>query len=161
MKVRAASQADIPFIMRAERLEGNDGLVGRWEESAHRTEMANSSSAYLILESPEAEALGFVMLQKLDEPNGNVLLRRIAVIAPGEGLGQALLQAVAAFVFARPCAHRLHLIVHAGNARAHRAYAKAGWVQEGVEREGHRRPDGAREDNIVLSILRPEWEARP
>jgi RimJ/RimL family protein N-acetyltransferase len=155
MIIRAATTADIPSIMALERGEGFEPLVGRWEAAAHAAEMDRSDSRYFIAEANEP--LGFVMLQDLGERHGNVLLRRIAVAKPGAGVGQALLRHAAAFVFAQPTPHRLYLRAHAGNARAIAAYVRAGFMQEGVEREGHLHTDGGREDNVIMSMLRHDW----
>lgn len=159
MIVRHGELVDIGFIMETERLPGYAGLVGQWSEEAHEAEMACPDSQYLILER-DGEKLGFALLQDVDEPNGNVLLRRIAVKQPGLGAGTALLKAVGAWVFARPTPHRLYLHVHGRNARAIAVYDRAGFSRDGVEREGHLNADGTREDNYFMSILRHEWEAR-
>jgi hypothetical protein len=47
--------------------------------------------------------------------------------------------------------------VFAFNPRARRVYEKAGFVAEGVLRDALRY-DGAWVDEIVMSILAPEWE---
>lgn len=159
MILRSAELSDIPAIMQLERGEGYAALVGRWSQEGHEAEFAKPDSGYLLAEGPGGP-LGFVMLQRLDEPLGNVLLRRIAVAQPGQGVGRALLHAAAGFAFARPLAHRLYLRAHSGNARAIAAYARFGFKHEGVERQSHRHADGAREDNVLMSLLRPEWEAR-
>ena len=46
-----------------------------------------------------------------------------------------------------------------GNARAKRAYEKAGFAAEGLLREHHRMPDGSFRDVWLMSILRREWLA--
>ena len=43
------------------------------------------------------------------------------------------------------------------NPRARRAYEKAGFVVEGVLRDAYL-CDGVRVDDVVMSILAPEWE---
>jgi RimJ/RimL family protein N-acetyltransferase len=49
--------------------------------------------------------------------------------------------------------------VYAGNARARRSYEKAGFTLEGTLRERHF-AEGRHEDVLVMSLLRPEWEAQ-
>jgi diamine N-acetyltransferase len=159
MHLRPAVADDLSFVMRTERGEGFETLLGQWREAQHRREMADPRSSYLIGETC-AGPVGFVMLQQLDDPAGNVLLHRIAVIQPGIGLGAPLLAAATDRVFDRPRSHRLWLQVFPENERARRAYRRAGFIEEGVLRESHLRPDGTRVSTVVMSILRSEWESR-
>jgi RimJ/RimL family protein N-acetyltransferase len=55
--------------------------------------------------------------------------------------------------------HRIWLRVHQNNPGAIRAYEKAGYVREGVQRQAVF-ADGQYYDMIVMSVLRPEWEAQ-
>jgi RimJ/RimL family protein N-acetyltransferase len=157
--LRPATEADIPFVMATERMPGFERTVGRWEEAAHRAEMANPASAYFIGER-DGEPAGFAMLQSLDEPAGNVHLRRIAVAVPDRGVGRAILVQVAAWVFARPQSHRFWLNVAPHNERARHLYAGLGFQQEGVLREAHVNLQGERISSVLMSLLRHEWEAR-
>jgi RimJ/RimL family protein N-acetyltransferase len=54
--------------------------------------------------------------------------------------------------------HRVWLDTFTWNHRAQRAYLAAGFVREGVLRDALRKK-GRFESLIVMSILRPEWEA--
>ena len=157
--LRPATEADIPFVMATERMPGFERTVGRWEEAAHRAEMANPASAYFIGERDGTPA-GFAMLQSLDEPAGNVHLRRIAVAVPDRGVCRVILVQVAAWVFARPQSHRFWLNVAPHNERARHLYADFGFQQEGVLREAHVNPQGERVSSVLMSLLRHEWEAR-
>ncbi|HEY2979713.1 MAG TPA: GNAT family protein [Anaerolineales bacterium] len=55
--------------------------------------------------------------------------------------------------------NRLFLRVYAANARAFRAYVKAGFVEEGRMREGVFK-NGRYDDIIVMSVLRSEWKTQ-
>lgn len=159
MKLRDATTADIDFIMRTERLPGYERTVGRWSVEEHAAEMARASSRYLIGEE-NGEAIGFAILQDLDERNGNIYLKRIAVTRQAEGIGPRMLAALQDWVFAIPEAHRLHLRYTAKNEPGARAYARAGFTIEGVEREVYKADDGSRVDAVHSAILRQEWQAR-
>ena len=152
---------DIPALMALERGEGYEHVVGRWSAEQHAAEMALPGSHYVVARNADGAPLGFVMLQRLDDPDLCAHLRRIAVARPGEGLGAALLVAASAHVFQATPAHRLQLVVYAENERARRAYARAGLVEEGLLRDIKRLPDGRFRSMLMMSILRPEWEARP
>lgn len=54
--------------------------------------------------------------------------------------------------------NRIYLTVYETNPRAVRAYEKAGFVREGVQRQAIYR-NGRYIDMILMSILRAEWEA--
>jgi RimJ/RimL family protein N-acetyltransferase len=51
------------------------------------------------------------------------------------------------------------LTVAPHNERARHLYRSVGFQEEGVYREAHIGPDGRRFSPIVMSLLRPEWEA--
>lgn len=55
--------------------------------------------------------------------------------------------------------NRLFLRVYRTNPRAIRAYEKAGFVHEGVQRAAEFR-DGEYVDILMMSVLRGEWQAR-
>ena len=146
--------------MTIERGDGFEHVVGRWAAEQHAAEMARSGSRYLVSRGAAAVD-GFVLLQELDDPHGCATLRRIAVARPGTGVGATLIDAALAFAFGEVAVHRLQLRVYPENARAQRAYSRAGFVEEGLLRDVGRAADGTRRSMIVMSILRPEWDRRP
>jgi RimJ/RimL family protein N-acetyltransferase len=77
----------------------------------------------------------------------------------GKGYGTQATQLVIDFAFARLNLHRVWLHVYEYNERGIRAYEKVGFQKEGILRQS-RYFDGKYWDTIVMSILRPEWEAR-
>ncbi|MCB8823117.1 GNAT family N-acetyltransferase [Microvirga rosea] len=158
MTLRPGELADIPFIMATERTEGYDGLVGRWDETQHRAELAKPGSAYLIGEQ-DGRPNGFAILQDLDDPFGNVLLKRVAVQQPGAGFGTRFLRLVLGVAFDRPNTYRVWLHVFGHNTRARSVYGTLGLREDGILREAYAKPDGTRVSLILMSILRPEWEA--
>lgn len=159
MIVRPASLGDIAFVMATERLPDYEKTVGRWSEAEHAAEFACAASAYLVGEEDGAR-VAFAILQTLDDPSGNIYLKRFAVSRQGEGIGGRMLAGLQDWVFARGDAHRLHLHYATGNERGHRLYASAGFVHEGRQREVYKMLDGTREGTFEVSMLRPEWEAR-
>ena len=158
-RLRPATEADISFVTATEALPGYECLVGRWTAERHRAGMAIPSNAYLLGLDDAGKPSGFAILRDLDNAHGNVLLQRIAVAGPGRGFGGAFLAALMAWVFARPESHRFWLDVFEHNERARRAYRAAGFREDGLLREAYRRPDGARVTQVLMSVLRREWEA--
>ena len=152
---RRATEADLDFILATERLPGYEKTVGRFEEAQHRLNLASPEWIYLV-----SEGCGLAILQDVENPNGNVQLRRFIVTETGSGLGSALLPVILGYTFQNTTAHRIWLRVVAGNDAALRLYEKCGFSREGVEREAGRRPDDIRFDFITMSILKSEWDAR-
>lgn len=76
----------------------------------------------------------------------------------GEGYGTDALNALVDLAFGELPMHRIQAFTHTTNPAALAVLAKAGFVQEGVQRSAclHR---GLRHDRAVLSLLRHEWEA--
>lgn len=86
------------------------------------------------------------------------LVRRVAVTTPGRGDGRRLLSAVVAHAFRETEVHRLQIGLFPDNLRARRAYEAVGFVAEGISR-GSAFFGGVFRDELVMSLLRPEWEA--
>ena len=156
--IREAVPADIPFIMETERLDGNDRLISQWSAEQHRAGLEDRSMAHLIGWAG-GERLGFCLIEDLAGSWGNVKLRTMAVARPGEGAGGRILPLVIGWVFGWEETHRFYLHARGDNERALRCYRRAGFVEEGRDRESFLLPDGARTDMVNLSILRPEWAA--
>ncbi|MER9483428.1 GNAT family N-acetyltransferase [Mesorhizobium sp. M0494] len=156
--LRRAAAADILFIMRTERLAGYEALVGRWEEARHMAALDDSRYAYFVAEA-DGMPLGFAILRDWASPEHVTLVERVAVAEPGRGLGTAMMRAVADAAFTETDVHRLWICCFPDNLRARRSYEAIGFVAEGVARSSvffrseHR-------DLLVLSLLRPEWDAR-
>jgi len=157
LNLRSANPADIAFVMATERIPDYVPILGQWEEAKHRIEMENPANAYFIGES-KGEPEGFAIVQHLDDPMGNVLLRRTAMANPGRGLGREMMRLVAAAVFAHPRPHRLWLYVSPYNERARSFYLRLGFVEEGIMREAYINDLGERVSPHLMSMLRYDWE---
>jgi RimJ/RimL family protein N-acetyltransferase len=74
----------------------------------------------------------------------------------GRGYGTDAMQVLLRYAFAELNLARVSLEAFAENARAIRSYQKAGFIQEGVQRQWAQR-DGRRIDVVVMSILQEEY----
>ncbi len=157
LEIARASEDDLPFIMATERREGYDALVGRWDEARHRAAFMDGSHACFV-GFDQAEPIGFVLLRFWNSPEKATLVRRVAVVEPGMGHGRRLLAAVIDRVFRDTDAYRLQIGLFPDNLRARRAYEATGFRAEGVSR-GSAYFNGVHRDELVMSLLRPEWEA--
>jgi RimJ/RimL family protein N-acetyltransferase len=160
LTVRAAGLADLEAIMAIERTPGFEALVGRSEEGEHRAMLSAPGFAYRLGISPDGRALAFAILSGLGDPHGNLYLKRIAVVRPGEGVGTAFLASVLDKAFGALGAWRFHLDCFADNFCAQRAYAKLGFSRDGVLRQAYRATDGTRRDLVLMALLSPEWTLR-
>jgi RimJ/RimL family protein N-acetyltransferase len=76
----------------------------------------------------------------------------------GQGIGTRVLHLLMGHAFGAMNLHRVSLRVIEYNARAIAAYTKAGFVIEGRERQSARVGD-AWHDDVIMGLLKPEWEA--
>ncbi|UVK56190.1 GNAT family N-acetyltransferase [Mesorhizobium sp. AR02] len=153
-----ATENDLPFIMATERREGYDALVGRWDEPRHREAFADGAHAYFV-GIDGSVPIGFVILRGWASAERVTLVKRIAVIAPGQGQGRMLLAAAVDRVFVETDAYRLSIGLFPDNHRARRAYEAVGFKAEGIAR-GSAFFNGIHRDELVMAQLRPEWEHR-
>lgn len=105
--------------------------------------------------------IGTCAFSQLDGDNGSTLYH-ITVgerDAWGQGYGTDATELMLAHAFRRLALHRVALTVFEFNARAIRSYQKCGFSIEGRARQAIFR-DGRFWDEIHMSILAEEWEAR-
>jgi RimJ/RimL family protein N-acetyltransferase len=157
LTIARADASAIPFVMATERSENFDQFVGRWDEAQHRAALADGRHVYFIGRDG-GEPVGFVIVRDWGSPERVALIKRIAVGRPGQGHGRALLTAVVDAIFKETNAWRVWLGVFPENLRARRAYEAVGFKAEGVAR-GSVFSYGAHRDQLVMAVLRPEWEA--
>ncbi|MFG1704755.1 GNAT family N-acetyltransferase [Nonomuraea sp. M3C6] len=143
------------------RLTGSHGEAGpegarRWY--ATRGEQADRLDLAIMAGD---DYVGEVVLNELDVNNLSCNLR-IALIgarAFGKGYGTEAITLVLDHAFATTPLHRISLGVFAFNERARHVYKKVGFVEEGVQRDALLW-DGEWHDELIMSVLRPEWPAR-
>ncbi|MGA3058414.1 MAG: GNAT family protein [Candidatus Limnocylindrales bacterium] len=105
--------------------------------------------------------VGTCAFSQLDGDSGSTLFH-ITIgerDAWGKGFGTEATELMLAHAFTRLALHRVALTVFEFNTRAIRAYEKCGFVVEGRAREAILR-DGRYWDEIHMSVLAEEWEAR-
>lgn len=158
LTVTRADASAIPFVMATERTENFDQFVGRWDEGQHRAAFADGRHVY-FLGRDGGEPIGFVIVRDWGSPERVALIKRIAVCRPGQGHGRALLAQVIDIIFKQTNAWRVWLTVLPENLRARRAYEAVGFKAEGVAR-GSAFFYGGPRDQLVMAVLRPEWEGR-
>ncbi|MCC7209608.1 MAG: GNAT family N-acetyltransferase [Anaerolineae bacterium] len=126
-----------------------------------RREGAPNNVEFRIRTLADDKLIGFVALFNIKWSNGSAVLA-IGIGEPdyrGKGYGSDALALAVGYAFRELNLHRVGLSVISYNARAIRTYEKVGFVREGMRREAIHR-DGRRYDEVLMGILRTEWEQR-
>jgi RimJ/RimL family protein N-acetyltransferase len=103
--------------------------------------------------------IGHVGLRPNDEEQSGSY--RIGIVNPeywGKGYGTEVTRLMLRYAFETLGLHRVRLRVTAYNHRARRCYEKCGFRVEGIERESFL-VDGEWQDDVLMAILKEEWEA--
>jgi hypothetical protein len=150
-------QSAIPFVMATERTCWFESLVGQWDENRHRCPLQWPSRLLHRLRRNSTHRI--VIVRDWDESEHVTLIKRIAVSRPGGHYGRVLLAKVVDIAFEQIDAWRLWLGVFPDNLRVRRAYEAVGFQAEGVAR-GSALFGGIYRDELVIVLLRPEWERR-
>lgn len=157
MRLRLATQDDIPAILALERTPMAREFVGQWSEDRHRTTLAGGDARYFVSETEWGEVQAYAILRGIQESSNAIELKRIVVAAPERGLGRRMLTEMIRIAFRELDAHRLFLDVYEDNARARHLYESLGFQYEGLMRDAARRED--RWCNLCLmSILETEYK---
>jgi diamine N-acetyltransferase len=133
MQIRAATSDDIDAILACERQPGYEDLVGRWTREQHAAGIADPTHRYLIAAEQDGTVAGYVMLQRATPLSESVLVKRIAVMRPGGGIGRALLERVFTIAFDELAAQKVTLTVRPHNERGVAFYSRVGLTHGGVE----------------------------
>jgi RimJ/RimL family protein N-acetyltransferase len=133
------------------------------QETTDREAMFRSGSncvSFRLRTLANDRLIGYISLHSIEWNNQTAILS----IGIGEaeyrdkGYGSEALQLILHYAFNELNLHRVGLDVISTNARGIRAYEKVGFQHEGVLRQSVYR-DGVRVDQLVMGILRPEWQA--
>jgi diamine N-acetyltransferase len=158
LRLDPATSEDISFVMATERLPGYEELVGRWSEAQHRAALIDGRHAYFIARV-QSNAVGFAIVRDWASTERASHIKRVAVCQPGCGHGRNVLIKLIEVIFRDTQAHRIWLGIFPENCRARRAYEAVGFQTEGLAR-GSAFFGGIYRDELVMSLLRPDWAAR-
>lgn len=121
--------------------------------------MGESMLQFVISPLGERRALGGIGLRDIDRVNGSAEASIFITHREdwGRGYGTDAMHALLDFAFGEMRLHRVALHVFDYNPRAIRSYEKAGFVSEARLRRSrfHR---GAHHDQLLMAILRSDWE---
>ena len=149
IEIRALASDRPPLPLSLEEVEARDR---RWIEERHE------DSAWFAIDV-EAELIGICGLHSIDHYQQLAEVGiRIGVESRGMGFGQDAVRVLVDYGFRNLNLAKVSLRVLADDERAVGAYRKVGFVEEGRLRS-HAWYDGARHDELVMSMLRDEWQA--
>lgn len=139
------------------------GRPQTWEQTEeYLRSILNGNSGgvdFVVAEKEKLRYMGQVSLFLLDYTARSA---EMAIVLSGEhigrGYGVEALRLLLKYAFEQMNLNRVYLTVSAENARAIRAYEKAGFVHEGCWRSA-RFADGHYQDVILMGILRDEYAA--
>jgi RimJ/RimL family protein N-acetyltransferase len=150
IEVRALSSSVPPLPLSLEEIEARDK---RWIDEG------NATSAWFAIDV-DAELIGICGLHSIDHYQQHAEVGiRIGMPYRGKGHGQDTVRTLVDYGFRHLNLAKISLRVLADDERAVGAYRKAGFVEEGRLR-AHAWYDGARRDELVMSVLREEWASR-
>ena len=160
VRLRPTMSSDLEFVLSLENDEVNLPFITPWERMQHDAAIRFPDFRHFIIEGGQGlEAAGFLILIGCKSRNQSLELKRMVVQSKGAGFGRAALRVAKKVAFDDLGAHRFWLDVKVNNARARALYDSEGFVVEGTLRESVRTADGF-ESLLVMSMLRPEFEAR-
>ena len=133
MQIRAATSGDIDAVLACEHQPGYEDLVGRWTREQHAAGIADPTHRYLIAVDHDGTAAGYLMLQRATALSESVLIKRIAVMRPGGGIGRALMERAFTIVFDELAARKVTVTVRPHNERGVALYGRAGLTEDGIE----------------------------
>ena len=174
--LRPYREEDLPHVVEAL----SDPEVGRLTGSVHSEDEAQGAGFdtdrlrewysglasrddrldLMIVDNTTGTWVGEAVLNDWDPANESCNFR--ILIGPrgrDRGLGSEATRMIVDHAFTHLPLHRIALGVYAFNPRAQRVYEKAGFIVEGRERDALRWGD-TRVDQVIMSVLRPEWAAR-
>ena len=158
MELKAATEADVPFIVEIEDSSEFREYIGKWTAEEHIGALRDSDTSYLIALDPSGSQIGYVILRGLESEHRSIELKRVAMLLPGQGNGKQVLRLVLKKVFEELGAHRLWLDVLESNLRAQHVYRSLGFQQDGMIPEGFF-SDGKYHSLILMSLLDREYKA--
>ena len=148
---------DLDFVTAQELHDENSLYIRHWPREKHLAVIDDPNFAHFIVETIEDQRpVGFVILIGVQEPDGNLEFKRLAISEKGKGYGREAVRLIKQFAFEKTNTHRLWLEVVENNDRAFRLYESEGFVTEGIHRESAVMRD-KRTSLIAMSMLRQEY----
>lgn len=151
--LRIATPGDIAFIQSLEQRDDYAAFIYRWDRERHEASLAEPAMRYLIGEDAAGAPVGFAILRNIDGKAVPYLVR-MAVAAPGKGVGRGFLKAVCDWVFETSAATAIELDVFEDNLRARALYSRLGFREDRLSEAPVDRPNGEQARLVYMSLTR-------
>jgi RimJ/RimL family protein N-acetyltransferase len=146
--------AETPWWYGTGRAPAREAFLAEW--GAHAFEGPATERGRVFVIEHGGEAAGAVAYNEVHPVHRACEIEIVLDEAhTGRGYGPDALRALSDWLFAELDVNRVYAFPHAGNARAHRAYEKAGFTREGVLR-GAELFDGRFVDDVLYARLRSD-----
>ncbi len=141
VRLRPTTESDLETVLKLERDPESSPFIRQWTPKQHKNSLSDPHYGHFIVEGPEAEILGYVILTGLDSPDQNIEFKRIVIKDKGRGLGKKTVMLIQKKAFEELSAHRLWLDVLLENERAFHVYRSLEFREDGIQREALKRGD--------------------
>lgn len=92
MELRAATEADVPFIVEIEGSLEFREYIGKWTTEEHLAALGDPDTCYLMALDSSGRQIGYVILRGIDSEHRSIELKRVAMRLPGQGNGKQVLR---------------------------------------------------------------------
>ncbi|MDF2521526.1 MAG: family N-acetyltransferase [Clostridia bacterium] len=155
--VRNTKEADLDFVLAAERDRANSPYVAQWSREQHVSALDDPDILHVIIADESDKSVGYAIIAGVLSETRSIELKRIVIVDKGKGLGRKALQLFIKMAFEKLKAHRLWLDVRENNDRARQLYRSAGFVEEGLIRDCLLIEDKFM-SHYIMSILEHEYK---
>ena len=134
--------------------------LSAWEHRFDK-ELEGEDSADFVIEA-DGKVIGHIGLHPWRNRRAGTAYLGVGIYDPaylGKGYGRDAIGLFLDWAFRIQNYRRIGLMTDATNERAIRAYLACGFVEEGRRRQ-HEYVDGRYVDEVIMGILRADWEAR-
>jgi len=161
LQLRRAEEADLTYILQLQqKSENRPHIVPYGEEAQLSALKKNGNTMNLVVEEKaDATPVGYLFLDRLKDPFGEVEWTHVIIDKKGVGYGRETLKLLKKWSFGVKKYHRAYIDCKEENERALHLYESEGLVREGVKRE-YLFYDGKYENLVLLGILEREYAAR-
>lgn len=167
MRLRAPERIDIPaFLKWMNDPEVTEFLdleppMGMEQEEAWFDSLSKSEMDVFSIDTMDGKLIGNLGLLKTDWVSRKVMIGIVIGEKEywGKGYGTDAMITILRYLFEEQNMNRVYLEVDPTNKRAISCYENCGLMKEGLLRQ-HRWKRGRHRDNVIMSILREDWDLR-
>ena len=136
LRLRVAELKDLDYIMEAENRPENVRFILPESREVHEKGLNSESMVHFIVEEKDTgNAVGFLMIGNLNNPDHEVEWRKVIIDAKGRGYGHETMELLEEWSFEDMKFHRGWLDCKDYNERALHVYEAAGLQREALLRE--------------------------